>query len=171
MPDHDIAARLAITDQLSRYARAMDRIDADLGRRVWHADGTADYGAMYQGSGPGFVDWVCTTHAQMIAHAHRITNVLVEVDGPCASSEAYVHATLRFVRDGRELVGTVHGRYLDRWSLREGRWAIDHRIYVQDMDELRDAGAPLVGSFGGRRDGDDPSYAVLEPRRGRAPRP
>jgi hypothetical protein len=161
MPDHDIAARLAIADQLNRYARAMDRIDADLGRGVWHADGTADYGAMYQGSGPGFVDWVCASHAQMIAHAHRITNVLVEVNGASASSEAYVHATLRFEREGRELVGTVYGRYLDRWSLREGRWAIDHRLYVQDMDEVRDAGAPLVGAFGGRRDRDDPSYAVL----------
>lgn len=161
MTDDANWARCAIADQLSNYARAMDRIDPELGYRVWHEGGTAHYGAMYQGTGRDFVDWVCATHAQMISHAHRITNVLVQVDGAQATSEAYVHATLRFARDGREQVGTVFGRYLDRWSLREGHWAIDHRIYVQDMDEVRDAGAPLVGAFGGSRDRSDPSYAVL----------
>jgi hypothetical protein len=161
MTEDAITARCAIADQLSNYARAMDRIDAELGRGVWHEDGTADYGAMYQGSGRGFVEWACTTHAQMIAHAHRITNMLIQVEGDRAASEAYVHATLRFSRDGREQVGTVFGRYIDQWSLRGGRWAIDHRVYVQDMDEVRDAGAPLVGAFGGSRDRDDPSYAAL----------
>ncbi len=161
MTDHADAARRAIADQLSNYARAMDRIDAELGHGVWHEDGTADYGAMYQGSGRGFVDWVCTTHAQMIAHAHRITNVLIHVDGDHAGSEAYVHATLRFSREGREQIGTVFGRYIDRWSRRDERWAIDHRVYVQDMDEVRDAGAPLIGPFGGSRDRGDPSYAAI----------
>ena len=156
-----IPARQAIADQLSNYARAVDRIDPELGYRVWHEDGTADYGTMFRGRGRGFVDWVCATHAQMTAHAHHITNVLIDVRGDRASSEAYVHATLRFSREGRNMVGSVFGRYLDRWSLRDGHWAIDHRIYVQDMDELRDAGAPLVGAFGGTRDRSDPSDAVL----------
>ena len=55
----EVADRQAITDQLYRYCRAMDRIDHDLGYSIWHEDGTADYGAgVWQGSGRGFVDHV-----------------------------------------------------------------------------------------------------------------
>lgn len=156
-----IADRQAIADQLLTYARAMDRIDPALGYAVWHPDGTADYGTMFGGTGRAFVDWVCTIHASMIGHVHRIANILITLDGELAASEAYVHATLRFEEDGVLRQASVFGRYLDRWSRREGRWAIDHRIYVQDLDEVRDAGPPLVGGWG-RRDHDDPSYAVLD---------
>ena len=155
------ADRLAIAEQLANYARAMDRIDRDLGYAVWHPDGTARYGAMFEGTGRGFIDWVCGTHAQMIAHVHRITNILIRLDGDRAASEAYVHAILRFAQDGVVRQGNVYGRDLDRWSRRDGRWAIDHRDYVQDIDEIVEAGPPLVGAFGGRRDRDDPSYAVF----------
>lgn len=159
----DLAARLAITDQLHNYARAMDRIDPALAYAVWHDDGTADYGPMFGGTGRQFVDWVCETHARMIAHAHRISNILIRIDGDRAASEAYVQATLHFRQDGTLRQATAHGRYLDRWSRRDGRWAIDHRVYVQDLDEIRDAGTPITGGWG-RRDRDDPSYAILEMR-------
>lgn len=161
MQPTETADKLAIAEQLANYARAMDRIDRDLGYAVWHPDGTARYGTMFEGKGCDFIDWVCDTHAQMIAHMHRVTNVLIVVDGDRAASEAYIHATLRFEQDGVLRQGTALGRYLDRWSRREGRWAIDHREYVQDIDEVVDAGAPLVGAFGGRRDRDDPSYTVF----------
>ena len=161
MDKHETAAKLAIAEQLANYARAMDRIDHELGYAVWHPDGTARYGAMFEGTGHAFIDWVCTTHARMIAHMHRVTNILIAVDGDSAASEAYVHATLRFEQDGVLRQGTALGRYLDRWSRRGGRWAIDHREYVQDIDEVVNAGPPLVGAFGGRRDRDDPSYAIF----------
>lgn len=157
----ETADKLAIAEQLANYARAMDRIDRDLGYAVWHARGTAHYGAMFEGTGRDFVDWVCETHSRMVAHVHRVTNILIMLDGDTAASEAYVHATLRFEQDGTLRQGNVFGRYLDRWSRRDGRWAIDHREYVQDIDEIVEAAPPLVGAFGGRRDRDDPSYAVL----------
>ncbi len=154
------ADRQAIADQLSTYTRAMDRIDRDLGYTVWHRDGTADYGAMFTGTGHAFIDWVCDTHATLIAHVHRIANTLIVITDDHAVSEAYVHATLRFEQDGVLREASVFGRYLDRWSRLEGRWAIDHRIYVQDIDEVRDAGPPLAGGWGSR-DRSDPSYALF----------
>ena len=154
------ADRQAITDQLNLYCRAMDRIDPSLGHAVWHEDGLADYGQLYRGSGRGFVDWVCETHATLIAHSHRISNILIRLDGDRAGSEAYVHATLRF-REGDQLrQASVFGRYVDRWSRRDGRWAIDHRVYIQDFDDVRDVHTLLVGGWG-RRDREDPSYRVL----------
>ena len=152
--------RQAIVDQLHRYCRAMDRIDRDLGYAVWHEDGLADYGRLYNGSGRGFVDWVCETHRNLIAHSHRISNILISLDGDRAASEAYVNATLRFEEDGHLRQADVYGRYVDCWSRREDRWAIDRRIYIQDFDDVRDVNKILVGGWG-RRDREDPSYAAL----------
>ena len=73
MQPTETADKLAIAEQLANYARAMDRIDHDLGYAVWHPEGTARYGTMFEGTGRDFIDWVCATHAQMIAHMHRVT--------------------------------------------------------------------------------------------------
>ncbi len=156
-----IADRQAIAEVLYRYCRAMDRIDAELGYTIWHEDGEADYGEpIYRGSGRGFIDWVCATHRTMLFHSHQVSNIIISLDGDRAGSEAYVTATLRF-RDGDKLKQTTaRGRYLDRWSRREGHWAIDKRIYVHDFDEVTEISAVSFEGWG-RRDREDPSYTVL----------
>lgn len=157
-----VADRQAITDQIYRYCRAMDRIDHELGYAVWHEDGTADYGeAVFQGSGRDFIDHVCRQHSQLLVHSHQVTNIVIELDGERAGSEAYVTANLRMERGGKQLQMTVLSRYIDRWSKRGGRWAIDHRVAVMDMDEVREV-SPMKQLDQGRRDRTDPSYAVLE---------
>lgn len=164
MNDTDLAillAKQAITEALHDYCRAMDRIDDELGRSVFHADAGADYGAMYQGSGHGFIDFVHERHAAMLVQTHEVGNISIDVRGDSAGSEAYVTATLRFKADDGELHDIVgKGRYIDRWERRDGRWAISHRQYLHEMDDLR----PVSGSrfaTQGLRDRSDPSYAVL----------
>jgi hypothetical protein len=161
----EVADRQAITDQLYRYCRAMDRIDHELGYSIWHADGTADYGKdVFQGTGRGFIDHVCRQHSGLLHHSHQVTNIIIELDGDRAGSEAYVTATLRMKREGELLQMTVLSRYIDRWSKRERRWAIDHRVTVMDMDEIRKV-APMKEHGVARRDHGDPSYLVLKGRR------
>jgi hypothetical protein len=143
-----IADRMAISDVIHRYCRAMDRIDVELGCSVWHADGEADYGVIYRGSGRGFVEWMCGVHRSMLALSHRVTNLLIESDGDGARSESCVVATLRRKDGDRLLQTTAWGRYLDRWSRREGRWAIDHRTYVHDFDEVREITATALPGWG-----------------------
>ena len=87
--------------------------------------------------------------------------MVIELDGDHAGSEAYVTATLRMMRDGKLLQMTVLSRYLDRWSRRQGRWAIDHRIAVMDMDESRE-GTPLKTHDTARRDTSHPAHALLK---------
>lgn len=127
-----------IRDVLSRYCRGLDRMDKEMAYSVWHADGSAHYYDMFEGSGHDFVDWVWQAHVPMQCHSHQITNVLTEVDGDKAVSEAYVTVVLWTLPDAEskqmEIVG--RGRYLDRWSKRDGRWAIDHREHVLDMQTL-----------------------------------
>jgi hypothetical protein len=156
----ELIAKQAITEQIHTYCRAVDRIDNDLGRSVWHEDGTADYGPIFQGTGHGFIEYVEGSHRAKLGHSHQITNILIRVDGDRAASEAYVTATLRFEQDGVLRQATIQGRYLDRWSRRAGRWAIDHRHFVHDLDAVQDVVATRFTSWG-RRDRDDPSYALF----------
>jgi hypothetical protein len=77
-----MSAIQAIADKIYRYARSVDRIDEKLGYTVWHEDGTADYGAdIYQGSGRGFIDRCCESHRHALSHSHRMTNVIIDLDG------------------------------------------------------------------------------------------
>lgn len=154
---HELVAKDEIRAQIYNYARGLDRMDRELATRVWHADGTANYIGTYEGTGAGFVDWVWPFHEQLTAHSHQITNVLIEVDGGTAVSEAYVMASLHTQSvDGASTL-LVRSRYADTWSKRDGRWAIDHRIAITDMRTTSvadDPGEPTEG----RRDRGDPSY-------------
>ncbi|HVN41223.1 MAG TPA: nuclear transport factor 2 family protein [Steroidobacteraceae bacterium] len=156
----ELADRLSITDLIYRYCRAMDRIDQELGYGIWHEDGEADYGPIFRGRGRAFVDWVCEQHRPMVAHAHQVSNTLIELDGHRAASESYVNIVLRYRADGRLMEVTVRGRYLDRWSRRNGKWGLDKRMFVQDFDEVREVAEINLEGWG-RRDKNDPSYAVL----------
>ncbi len=155
------ADKLEIMDLIYRYCRSMDRMDHEQGYAIWHEDGTADYGpGVFQGTGRGFVDWVCESHKHVDMHSHQITNVVIEVDGDKAGSEAYCIATLRSERDGKHTQLMVWNRYIDQWSKRDGRWGIDHRYTIMDFDEVREI-TPIASHDRGRRDREDPSYKAI----------
>jgi SnoaL-like domain len=155
-----VADRQAITDLLYRYCRSMDRLDAELGYSIWHDDGTADYEGFYQGSGRGFVDAAMSMHAKLLTHSHQITNIVIDLAGDRAASEAYVTATLRTNRREQLRQLTVWGRYIDSWSRRNGRWGIDARYQVNDFNEIREV-TPASEQERNRRDKDDPSYRIM----------
>lgn len=157
-----IADRLAISDLLYRYCRAVDRLDAGLGYSIWHEDGVADYGDFFQGSGTALIDTVCAHHRHTLYHSHQMSNILIELDGDSAGSESYITANFRMQREGQLLQMTVWSRYVDSWSRRAGSWGLDKRIAIRDFDEVR-AVTPLSGvDSEGCRDANDRSYSVLK---------
>jgi hypothetical protein len=160
----ELCDRQAITDVIYRYCRGLDRMDVEMARAVWHRDGTADYGELFSGTADGFIEWVWQAHAAMDRHSHQVTNILIEIDGDAAVSESYVTVALRTKPvDGAAVEIEDRGRYLDRWSRRDGRWGIDHRRFVDDL--LRTHGVPPLDAESrpseSRRDRGDPSYEVL----------
>lgn len=159
----EVVAKQAITEVIYRYCRAIDRMDRDLALSVWHEGGIADYGEIYQGTGPGFVDWVWNVHAGLAGHSHQITNILIQVDGDRAASESYVTVALwSSATEGRVMTIRGWGRYVDRWSRRDGRWAIDERRYIHDFQTISEiAEAMTASSTAARRDRSDPSYEAL----------
>lgn len=171
MSDATLAALLTkqtITETLYLYCRAMDRVDEALTLSIWHPDGTCNYSSTDGVPGMLFRDYLAgSTKARrgFANHSHQIANILIRADGDKAASEAYFTASLQTHPNAG--IVTEHlwrGRYLDRWSKRAGKWAIDHRQVVFDSytpydfsaDRLKDA--PLKLS---QRDEDDPSYDHL----------
>jgi hypothetical protein len=159
----DLEARADIADAIYRYCRSLDRMDRDLMATVFHPAATVQY-PTFEGGWQGFADFMWPRHRAFDQHSHQVSNVVVTVsaDGASALSEAYVTATLwRACTDStadspRGTSTQTLARYLDRWSLADGRWAIDHRQCVVDaVTEV--TGPGLLGA--GRRDGDDPSCA------------
>jgi hypothetical protein len=155
-----LADRQAITDQLYRYCRAVDRLDVALGYSIWHQDGVADYGDIYRGSGRGVIDFICESHRQLLHHSHQISNILIALDGDAAGSESYATVNLRLQGQGKIQQITVWIRYIDAWSRRGGDWRLDRRQTIIDFDEIRDV-LPMGQYAVGRRDSADPSYKVL----------
>jgi ketosteroid isomerase-like protein len=126
------AAKQAITEVLSRYCHAVDRIDSDLAARIWHPDGVALYEDVFEGTGADLMEFVFEQHRKADATSHQLANVLIEVHGDRATSESYVTACIR--TGGHDI--TVRGRYSDRWSRRSGQWGIDARRYRHDIVQL-----------------------------------
>jgi SnoaL-like domain len=155
-----LAARQAITDHIYRYCRSVDRLDIPLGHSIWHEDGVADYPQYYQGPGKGVIDLICENHRGLLHHSHQVSNILIEVNGDTAGSESYCTASLRLQRGDKVMHMMVWSRYLDSWSRRDGRWALDKRIAIRDFDEIREV-TPMDQHEVGRRDHGDPSYTVL----------
>lgn len=173
----DIAARLAITDILHRYARAMDRMDADLALSCWHPEGTDDHAPLYSGSAEGFIAWLWPVHAAMEVTRHVISNILIALDGDRAATESYWTVTLRMRgKDGKlyDIVG--QGRYVDMFECIDGVWAIRHRQSLHDWDRLEPVtmtmaqeGTPVglapnnpeVAPKSWARDRSDYSYTIL----------
>jgi hypothetical protein len=149
----------AITEQIYRYARSMDRLDEALGKACFWPEAPADYGAqMYQGTGHGFVEMCMAAHPHFLSHAHQFSNILIEVDGDHARSETYGDVTLRRRDEDGSLIDSRNlGRYIDKCERRDGAWKILDRRFVLDFDQS----GPAIGAVfetTGRRDHTDPSY-------------
>ena len=157
-----LLAKQEITEVIYRYCRAMDRIDRDLAMNVWHPDGTACYEDVFDGSGGEFVDFVSKLHEErFVSHSHQVTNILIDVEGDRAASESYLTVVLRTRAEDARGEVQARGRYLDRWSRRDGRWAIDHRVYVHDLSESRTVGHPFPAGHLSQRGTGDASYDYL----------
>lgn len=156
-----VADRQEITEKIYCYCRSVDRLDVALGHSIWHPGAVADYGDFYRGDGPGVIDLICEQHRHTLYHSHQVSNIIIDLDGDSAGSEAYVTANLRIQQGEQIRQMTVWSRYIDQWEKRNGKWGICKRTTVRDFDEVRDV-VPLSSlESEGSRDGSDPSYQAL----------
>lgn len=186
----ELLAKQAITEVITRYARALDRMDETLLRSVFHPGSRHQH--FYQGpssapdaprpadGGPrDFVEFamgVLRTHTR--TH-HQLGNILIELQSPTAAvAETYFTAYHRMRPIGDPLAAPnawdtamdyfVGGRYLDEFALRGGEWRIVRRTGMTDWTRLE---TPATQGFGdiapetvGQYHPDDLLYHWNEPR-------
>lgn len=161
-----IMAERAIRNQIHNYARAQDRWDPELLERVCHPDCIIDYGDT--GGPRGSVEEAKRAFFgdpdRWAAHTHEIGNIAIKVKGDRAVSECYISGALRGRPDenGDSIDMHVRGRYLDRWSKREGLWALDYRKLVSEFGWMQEVVKGQLASVGNpRQDRSDPVYALF----------
>ncbi|MFZ4602687.1 MAG: nuclear transport factor 2 family protein [Caulobacterales bacterium] len=168
----ELAAKQAITEQIYRYCRGIDRMDLDLALSVWHSDGVVDFtdGIAVSNYPPGpppvpvhrHFEWAWPFRKTFLSHSHQATNILITVDGDRAASETTSITVLQKAGESGTIDQEVFwGRWLDRWSKRDGRWAVDYRRAITDCRFATSWAARPVDDpapRAARRDRSDPSY-------------
>ena len=144
----DLLDREQIRECLYRYVRAIDRCDEDLLRSAYWPDARANQ-LQFSGSRDEFVAWAMPALLAMDSSMHLIGNILMEVRGHTATSEAYFQGMHAFVVDGAARETVMAGRYLDRFEKRDGEWRIRERHVVVDwFRDYADASNWSAGPFG-----------------------
>lgn len=184
----ECADRAAIEKVLGLYCRAIDRLDVELLRSIYHADATDDHGAMHLPAhefAPRIVEMlsrVCTYSM------HTVTHAVVDLHGKQATSEAY-YLGFHTIDGNETAVGEFFGaayleaqraaglarrpheyvcggRYLDLFEKRDGEWRILRRKITNEFSVCRPQSAVQEGmpaSFytPGTRDRNDPVYGLM----------
>ena len=166
-----LAAREAIRDLLMRYARAIDRVDRGLLEQIYWPEATDNHGS-FAGSAAGFIDWVIPLLGTMEQTSHMLGNILIQLDGNNARTEAYFEAYHRIPRaDAAPYDVVIGGRYVDWVQCRDGEWRIRDRTviydWVREYPDSADWAQPVLGlGFKANRGPGDASYRLLAPAGG-----
>jgi len=149
----------AIRRVLYRYCRGIDRIDAELIRSAYWPGATDDHG-VFTGSAEEFARWVVGVLATFEQTQHSLHQTSIDVLGDRAFTETYFDARHRLRREGRLMLETFGGRYLDRFERRDGEWRIAHRVVVHDWSRIEEVPATYPNEMfaQGLRSRDDLSY-------------
>lgn len=129
----ELIAKQEIYEVLARFMRACDRGDAAALHECYHDDAIEDHAGRYVGDAHAWVDSIepNITRPQALM-THVLSNVLIEVAGDAAVSEAYVTTTSRRELHGERFDVQTLSRCIDRFERRDGRWRIKHRKLVME---------------------------------------
>ncbi len=185
--------RQEIEQVLKLYCRAIDRLDKELLKSIYHPDATDDHGS-FSGNAHEFADYIIPAMAESITGGiHTVTHCTIDVDGDFATSEAYYWAYQQSLggyerikaffgetyADARVKDGTIDaphdyycgGRYIDLFERRDGVWRVLRRKITNEWGDIRpstgikDEGHVAVFNLPGRRDRQDPVYLNTIPER------
>jgi hypothetical protein len=129
----DLAARRDIGKAIFAYMRGQDRLDPALQRSSFHDDADVDCGLL-RGGPDAYTDFAQGFLADLVGSQHVVGQVDLEVDATAgtASGEVYFFAWHRLIEDGAPKDLLMAGRYIDEYSCRNGKWAIQRRRELID---------------------------------------
>ena len=159
----ELLAKEAIRDLVLQYCRAIDRRDFELLGQLYADDSEDDHGALFNGTGAEYVAWVPTILERMLVTSHQVFNHLIAIDGDYAEGEVYIQA-YHLTRDSSGALVKIigGGRYLDKYTCRDGKWLFLHRKIVADYELRLDAESTaddlMAGTNSGGHGAADPAH-------------
>jgi 3-phenylpropionate/cinnamic acid dioxygenase small subunit len=167
--------RQEIEQLMFRHARSLDRMDAELFKSCYWEEGVEEHqDPIY----PDLFHWndnawkfapeAMKGFANLKITQHRISNILIELDGDTAVAETYVFAYhVHTDEEGVDQEGILGGRHHFKLEKRNDEWRIMHRSTVFDWNQNRPSTAEWSPKFddkyrAGRGDKSDDSYNYLK---------
>lgn len=149
-----LAARAEIEDCIHDWARAVDRRDWALARRLFYPGTVVNHGKTV--TAETLIAELEQRHRSIPMTMHKVSNIRIEfVTDTLALAESYVYSLQRV--DDKYTITAA--RYVDRFERRSDTWKIAARSTVYDGAARFDAAggekAP-EGWLAGSRSGDDP---------------
>jgi SnoaL-like domain len=134
------ADRMEIQHRIHQFCRAVDRLDLEALHEVFHPDAHDDHG-VFKGGPDGFIDWARGRHKTIEYSSHHMTNVYIEfVEDDEAFAETYFFIWQSVTPAASIMAGSSDddspyemissGRYVDRFTRRDGQWKIQERTVV-----------------------------------------
>ena len=167
------AEKIAISEVIYKYCRAIDRLDRELLESVFHDD-SIHHHSEYEGSSSQFCDFAFNILSEMEHTQHLVGNILIEVNRNFAWSESYWTAYHRVAKGYESKNGFlakhdpsidedvfISGRYIDKFEKRDGEWKIIKRQGVHDWVRFEPASDKgVLGDVGPMpsRSRSDPAY-------------
>lgn len=151
--------REAIRSVYIRYARGLDRGDAQLIASAYHPDATEDHhGEVYSGAtiGETLANHVLEGMNRTLT---QITNITIALNGDKAGCEAYYMGLHVLKNGGKRLMSA--GRSLDRLERRGGEWRFVYRNILPDMVRILQGDEIAVAGIVHDRSPGDQSYEIL----------
>ncbi len=153
-----------IREVVLRYCRGIDRMDQDLVRSCYHSDATDEHGS-FVGGVEEYIAFAWKLMPRYDATMHFVGNVLIELEGDLARSEAYCIAHHRSA-SGEPAHNLATGcRYVDIFERREDRaWRIAKRVVTTEWirHDIPEVQFPIKDSLRtGQRDRSDIVYQPL----------
>lgn len=156
-----IVDRQAIDDILTTYPRAIDRLDLDLLKSLYHPDARDDH-ASFKGTAHEFAEYaIAFLRDTFVSTMHHVTHSHIAVNEDAAAAESYYYAYHRLegdfdkvagffgktyaercaadgtLDDGHEFI--CGGRYVDSLTKRDGAWRIANREITVEWKHFRPA--------------------------------
>jgi hypothetical protein len=151
--------RQQIESILTTYPRAIDRLDVELLKSLYHADARDDH-ASFKGTAHEFADFVIPFLRETFTSTmHHVTHYNIELHGDIAAAESYYYAYHRLQGDFEKVAGffgpsyaekcrrdgtldnghefICGGRYVDLFTRQQNQWRIAEREITVEWKHFR----------------------------------
>lgn len=165
--------RQEIEQLMYRHARSLDRMDGELMKSTYWPEGIEEHQDpifpdhfFWNDNAWKFVPEAMKGFANLKVTQHRISNILIELNGNEANAETYVWAYhVHTDENGVDHEGILGGRHHFKLEKRNDEWRILHRSTVFDWNQNQKASAIWSDNFDDKyrtkRDKTDDSYNYL----------